>query len=86
MEAVTLDQVSAEFKDWRVFEANGRVFAFRADGSWQATEGPESLLLAAVRAPDPGSLWRRLAVQEWLDSLSDEELAAVWERETGGRR
>lgn len=84
--AATLDEVRAEFEDWHSFSSKGRVFAFRNDASWQATEGPESLLLAAVSAPDPASLWRRLAVQEWLDSLDADELTAVWVRETGGRR
>jgi hypothetical protein len=82
----TLDELRAEFKDWRFFESGKRLFAFRADGSWQSTEGPESLLLVAVSAPDPAALWRRLAMQEWLDSLSAEELTRLWERETGGKR
>ena len=81
-ETLTLDQVRAEFPDWRVFEV--RDVVFRNGGGWQPKCGPQ-LLLAAISADDPQALARRIATQEWLESLSPADLTLLWERATGGK-
>jgi len=59
--------------------------AFEQDGTWWATrgglqvwDGPRSLLLRVITASDLTALADRLCVQEWLDNLDDEALAAVY--------
>lgn len=69
------------FTGWRIFGADGAWWAIR--GGRHSRVGPESMLLCALAASDLTGLAERLCIQEWLDGLSPDELAALYRREAG---
>jgi hypothetical protein len=73
---ITVDMIKLTFGQWRVFEQDGTWWATR--GGLQAWDGPRSLLLRVITASDLTALADRLCAQEWLDSLDDEALEAVY--------
>jgi hypothetical protein len=73
---ITVEMISRTFRQWRVFEQRGTWWATR--GGLQVWDGPRSLLLRVITAPDLTALADRLCLQEWLDSLGDDELEAVY--------
>ena len=80
-DVATLGEITAEglretFPRWRIFSTAGVWWAMR--GGLQERYGPRSLLLRAISANDLTVLAERLCLQEWLDGLDDEALAAVY--------
>ena len=73
---ITADMLRATFPRWRIFSASGAWWATR--GGIQEWGGPQSLLLRVISATDLTALAERLCVQEWLDGLDAEALAAVY--------
>jgi hypothetical protein len=69
--------ITRTFRQWRVFEQDGMWWATR--GGLQAWDGPRSLLLRVIIAPDLATLADRLCAQEWLDGLDDETLKVVYQ-------
>lgn len=79
--ALDAAMVRAAFPAWHVAQrATGGWLAFR--GGLEMSGGPRSLLRCVLGAPTLADLAERLAVQEYLDGLSPEELAGVWARPT----
>jgi len=78
----SLDHIDActlrvAFPGWRIFhDTDGTWWALRAGQERQ--EGPESLLSRTLRATSPLALAEKLCLQEWLDELDWEQLAAVY--------
>ena len=64
------------FPEWCIFSTNGAWWATR-DGL-QVWTGPRSLLLRVISATDLTALAERLCLQEWLDGLDEEALAAMY--------
>ena len=64
------------FPQWRIFRAGGTWWAMR--GGLQEWDGPRSLLLRVISAAGLLELAERLCLQEWLDGLDSEALAAVY--------
>ena len=79
---ITAEALRQTFPNWRIFPGDGVWWAVR--GGWQAWEGPKSLLLCALTAPDLTMLAERLCLQEWLESLDEEALAAVYQGALAG--
>jgi hypothetical protein len=73
---LTVGMLRETFPEWRVFEQGGVWWAIR--GGIQVWDGPRSLLLRSHTASDLTVLAERLCVQEWLDGLDAEALAAVY--------
>ena len=73
---ITVEMITRTFRQWRVFEQDGMWWAIR--GGLQVWDGPRSLLLRVITAPDLAALADRLCAQEWLDGLNDETLEAVY--------
>jgi hypothetical protein len=73
---ITAEGLRETFRKWRIFRTAGVWWAIR--GGMQERYGPRSLLLRAVSAADLTELAERLCLQEWLDGLDDEALAAVY--------
>ena len=73
---ITVEMISRTFRQWRVFEQDGTWWTTR--GGLQVWDGPRSLLLRVITAPDLTVLADRLCAQEWLDGLDDEALDAVY--------
>jgi hypothetical protein len=73
---ITVEMLRQTFPEWRVFPTADTWWAIR--GGLQAWDGPRSLLLRSLSAPDLVALADRLCAQAWLDGLDDEELAAVY--------
>jgi hypothetical protein len=73
---ITAGTLRRTFSRWRIFELGGVWWATR--GGVQEWEGPSSLLLRSLTAPDLTALAERLCLQEWLDGLDDGELAMVY--------
>jgi hypothetical protein len=73
---ITVEMISHTFRQWRVVEQGGMWWATR--GGLQVWDGPRSLLLRVITAPDLTALADRLCAQEWLDGLNDEVLEAVY--------
>jgi hypothetical protein len=73
---ITLESVRRVFPLWHIFAAEGAFWAVR--GGWQAWSGPDSLLLRAMTATDLTRLAEKLCIQEWIDGLDPDGLAAVW--------
>ena len=66
----------ATFPKWRIFGACGLWWAMRDGLVW--LDGPESLLLRLISAPDLAAVAEKLRLQEYLDRLGPQELAAVY--------
>jgi hypothetical protein len=73
---ITVEMIRRTFPGWRVFEQDGTWWATR--GGLQVWDGPRSLLLRVITASDLAALVHRLCLQEWLDSLDDDHLEAVY--------
>ena len=73
-----LDSVRATFPGWRISGAPGQWYAFR--GGLVTLDGPRSLLRCYLRASTLEALAEQLGLQDYLDRLSDHELAEVWQR------
>ena len=73
-----LEAVRATFPDWRLYRISGSWHAFR--GGVVMLDGPSSLLRRHLRADTLLDLAERLCLQAYLDDLSDQELAEVWQR------
>ena len=76
---ITVEMLSQTFPRWRLFQSGGMWWAIR--GGVQTWDGPRSLLLRSLTAPDLMTLADRLCAQEWLDSLDDDALEAVYQGE-----
>ena len=72
-----LDSARATFPNWRIVGERGTWYAFR--GGLVELEGPRSLLRCYLRADTLLALADKLCVQHFLDGLSDQELAEVWQ-------
>jgi hypothetical protein len=73
---ITAEGLRQTFPHWRIFPGDGSWWAVRGGiGRW---DGPESLLLRALTAPDLTALAEQLCIQDWLDSLTAQELAEVY--------
>lgn len=73
---ITVEMLRQTFPRWRVFEHVGAWWATR--GGIQVWDGPRSLIVRSLTAPDLVTLADRLCAQEWLDSLEDDALEAVY--------
>ena len=73
-----LDVIRASFPDWRLSGALGHWFAVR--GGIETASGPRSLLRRCLSASTLGALADKLCLQAFLDGLSDEALATVWQQ------
>jgi hypothetical protein len=63
---------------WRIGGSSGNWHAFRSGISMM--DGPRSLLRRHLHADTLLALAERLCLQEYLDGLSDQELAEVWQQ------
>ena len=82
---ITVEMLRQTFRaQWRIFQSGGSWWAIR--GGLQTWDGPRSLLLRSLSAPDLVALADRLCAQAWLDSLDDEELAEVYRADPAGLR
>jgi hypothetical protein len=89
---ITVQALRESFPQWRIFWQAGEWWALR--GGPVRLDGPESLLLRCITAADLTGLAEKLCLQERLDRLDPQELAAVYEdktlprasRVTAGRR
>jgi hypothetical protein len=79
---ITAEMLRQTFREWRIFQRGNSWWAIR--GGLQTWDGPRSLLLRSLSAPDLVALADRLCAQAWLDSLDDEELAEVYRGDPGG--
>ena len=73
---ITPDILRKTFPSWRIFCHLGVWWAIR--GGHEALYGPQSLRRCVLTAPQLIALAEKLCLQEWLDSLSPDELAAVY--------
>jgi hypothetical protein len=73
---ITVGTLGATFPQWRIFGACGLWWATR-DGL-VSLDGPKSLLRRLISAPDLTALAEKLCLQEYLDRLDPQELAAVY--------
>lgn len=73
-----LSSVRATFPGWRIGGERGTWYAFR--GGIETLEGPRSLLRRYLRANTLQELAEQLGLQEYLDGLSDQVLADVWQQ------
>ena len=84
-DVMDLESVHATFPDWRVYHVSGNWHAFR--GGISMLDGPWSLLRRHLHAVTLPGLAERLCLQSYLDGLSDQELAEVWQpSEVAGAR
>jgi hypothetical protein len=74
---VTVRALRESFSQWRIFWESGMWWALR--GGPVRLDGPESLLLRCLTACDLTGLAEKLCVQERLDRLGPQELAAVYQ-------
>lgn len=74
------DTLRATFPHWLIFEAEGWWFALRRSNYQEIYAGPRSLVRHTLRASTEAELAERLALQDYLDSLSEAELAQVYHR------
>lgn len=65
------------FSQWRIFWQLGKWWALR--GGPVVLDGPESLLLRVITACDLTGLAEKLCLQERIDRLDAQELAAVYQ-------
>ena len=73
-----LASLRATFPDWRFYRMSGNWHAFRS--GLAMLDGPRSLLRCHLHAATLPDLAERLCLQTYLDDLSDQELAEVWQR------
>jgi len=77
-EEMDLESLRAACPGWHIGGSSGNWHAFRSGVSM--LDGPWSLLRRHLHADTLVGLAERLDLQEYLDSLSDQELAEVWQR------
>ncbi len=77
---ITVQVLRESFPQWRIFWQAGQWWALR--GGPVRLDGPESLLLRCITAVDLTGLAEKLCLQERLDRLDPQELAAVYEDKT----
>jgi hypothetical protein len=77
---ITVQALRESFPQWRIFWQAGQWWALR--GGPVRLDGPESLLLRCITAVDLTGLAEKLCLQERLDRLDPQELAAVYEDKT----
>jgi hypothetical protein len=73
---ITVQALRMAFPEWRIFQQYGGWWALR--GGPVRLDGPESLLLRAVTARGLTAMTEKLCVQDHLDRLDPQELAAVY--------
>lgn len=73
---LTVGGLREVFPQWLIFGESGKWWAVR--GGLVPWDGPRSLIQHVHTAPHLVALAERLCLQEYLDSLDPEELAAVW--------
>ena len=73
-----LESVRATFPGWHIAGSAGNWHAFRSGTSM--LDGPRSLLRCHLHAAALPGLAERLCLQSYLDCLSDQELAEVWQQ------
>jgi hypothetical protein len=73
---ITSEMLRRTFPQWRVFEQGGAWWATRS--GVQEWAGPRSLIQRVLVAADLAALAEKLCLQEYLDGLGPEELAAVY--------
>lgn len=73
---ITADTLRSTFDHWRIFEKDGKWWAFR--GGEATASGPRSLIQPVVGAMTPKGLAEQLSLQEWLRRMTAGELDAVW--------
>ena len=69
--------VRATFPGWCISGSPGQWYAFR--GGVEVLDGPRSLLRCYLHADTLPALAEQLCLQSYLDGLSDQELAEVWQ-------
>ena len=77
IEAMDLASLRAACPGWHVAGSPGNWHAFR--GGISMLDGPWSLLHRHLHADTLIVLAKQLGLQEYLDGLSEEELAEVWQ-------
>lgn len=77
-EEVDLASLRAACPGWHIAGSSGNWHAFR--GGVAMLDGPWSLLRRYLHANTLQDLAKRLGLQEYLDGLSEPELAEVWQR------
>ena len=77
---IDADTLRATFPHWSIIEAEGWWFALRYGNYQEIYAGPRSLVRHTLRASTEAELAERLALQDYLDSLSEAELAQVYHR------
>jgi hypothetical protein len=77
---MTLQALQERFPEWRIFSRSGQWWALR--GGQVGLAGPESLLRRTLKARDLPGLTEQLCVQDRLDRLDPQELAAVYREMT----
>ena len=77
---ITVQALRESFPQWRIFWQAGEWWSLR--GGPVRLDGPESLLLRCITAVDLTGLAEKLCLQERLDRLDPQELAAVYEDKT----
>ena len=73
-----LDILRAAFPSWHIAGSADNWHAFR--GGLSMLDGPWSLLRCHLHAATLVDLAEQLCLQEYLDGLSEHELAEVWQR------
>ena len=76
IEAVDLEALRAACPGWHIAGVSGTWHAFR--GGIFMLDGPWSLLRRHLHADTLPALAEQLSLQEYLDGLSEPELAEVW--------
>jgi hypothetical protein len=77
-DVISLESLQSSYPGWEIFEARGLWWAVRpGDQEWF---GPRSLILRLVADETLEGLASRLGTQRYLESLTAEELAAVYRR------
>jgi len=77
-DALDLESLRAACPGWRIGGSSGNWHAFRSGVS--VLDGPWSLLRRHLHADTLLALAERLCLQGYLDGLSEQELAEVWQR------
>lgn len=77
---MTLQVLQERFPGWRIFRRSDEWWALRGGQVWLV--GPESLLRRSLTACDLVGLAEQLCVQDRLDRLDPQELAAVHQEMT----
>ena len=73
---ITLEMLRATFPLWRIAGHPAGWWAMRQGTA--SLDGPRSLIQHVHVAPDLNGLAQKLCLQEHLDGLDPQELAAVW--------